>query len=166
MLETCEEFTRVILEVPVRQQFPLPPLPEPFAGGFGHSLKHPSGTLALAERLHKLNITASDGNGHSNGNGHKGVSVDSAPEVPSSYIEDLKAYDFSEIETPDFLFLETTALSLFKHAADLAARLSTPEIKVINGYSIKTNPDERLVRMAEGSARRIQIGAGYSERAW
>jgi diaminopimelate decarboxylase len=59
-----EEFTRVVLEVPVRAQFPLPPLPEPFPGGMGHSLKHPSGSLALAKRLNKLNIFNHNGNGH------------------------------------------------------------------------------------------------------
>src|SRR5918911_1560 len=63
----CEEFTRVVLEIPVRPQFPLPSLPEPFPGGIGHSLKHPSGTLALAERLHKLRVIESDGVGDSGG---------------------------------------------------------------------------------------------------
>ncbi|HEX8525623.1 ATP-grasp domain-containing protein, partial [Allosphingosinicella sp.] len=49
-----EEFTRVVLEVPVRPDYPLPPLPEPFAGAIGHSMKHPSGLPSLAERLHHL----------------------------------------------------------------------------------------------------------------
>lgn len=51
-----------MLEVPVRAQFPLSPLPEPYPGGIGHSMKHPSGTLALAERLHKLNGIECDAN--------------------------------------------------------------------------------------------------------
>lgn len=144
-----EEFTRIVLEVPVRSQFPLPPLPEPFPGGIGHSLKHPSGSLALAKRLSKLSKLKSNGNG--NGNGHKGGKETSAPAIPPSFIEDLKAYNFSEIETPAWLFLESTARSLFKRAADLASTLSTPAVKVTNGYSIKTNPDERLIRMARES---------------
>src|ERR671927_38021 len=76
--EVSEEFTRVVLEVPVRSRLPLPPLPEPFAGAVGHSLKHPSGLPALADRLHKLKPellqlaaeVGANGNGHSNGNGH------------------------------------------------------------------------------------------------
>jgi diaminopimelate decarboxylase len=140
-----EEFTRVVLEVPVRPQFPLPPLPEPFPGGIGHSLKHPSGSLALAERLTKLNIIKTNGNG----NGHKGTKPTTAPEIPASFINDLKAYTLSEMETPAWLFMETTASSLFKRASDLTTRLSTSSIKVSNGYSIKTNPDERLIRMAK-----------------
>ncbi|MBA2495351.1 MAG: hypothetical protein H0V31_11735, partial [Acidobacteria bacterium] len=42
-----EEFTRVVLEIPVRPRFPLSPLPEPLGGDIGHSLKHPSGFWAL-----------------------------------------------------------------------------------------------------------------------
>jgi diaminopimelate decarboxylase len=141
---TSEEFTRVVLEVPVRSQFPLPPLPEPFPGGIGHSLKHPSGSLALAKRLGELNVL-----NNGNGNGHKAKKETSAPEIPASFIEDLKAYSVVEMETPAWLFLESTAESLFKRASELAARLSTSEIKVSNGYSIKTNPDERLIKLAK-----------------
>jgi hypothetical protein len=52
----AQEFTRVVLEVPVRPEYPLPPLPEPYAGAIGHSMKHPSGLTSLAERLHKADI--------------------------------------------------------------------------------------------------------------
>jgi diaminopimelate decarboxylase len=150
----CEEFTRVVLEIPVRSQFPLPSLPEPYPGGIGHSMKHPSGTLALAERLHKLHIIEGDGNGNGNGNGnghHRSTSNADAPIVPSTFIDDLKTYDFAEMETPSWLFLESTAAGLFKRAADLASKLSTPQLTVTNGYSLKTNPDERLVRLAKES---------------
>ncbi|MDT5295122.1 MAG: diaminopimelate decarboxylase [Acidobacteriota bacterium] len=157
----CEEFTRVVLEVPVRSQFPLPSLPEPFPGGIGHSMKHPSGTLALAERLHKLHIIESNGNGSdngngngkSNGNGHHGSTEDvsTAPFVPPSFINDLETYDLAEMETPSWLFLESTAASLFKRASDLAGKLNTSSVAVTNAYSIKTNPDERLLRLAKDS---------------
>ncbi|HEV2915346.1 MAG TPA: ATP-grasp domain-containing protein [Pyrinomonadaceae bacterium] len=147
---TSEEFTRVVLEIPVRPQFPLPPLPEPYPGGVGHSLKHPSGTLALAERLHKLNIIEADGNGNGH-NGHGGPGAVGETVMPPSFINDLKAYDFAEVETPSWLFLESTASSLFERAGDLARRLSTPEVKVTNAYSIKTNPDERLLRLARAN---------------
>ncbi|HLL77381.1 MAG TPA: ATP-grasp domain-containing protein [Pyrinomonadaceae bacterium] len=156
-----EEFTRVVLEIPVRERFPLPPLPEPFPGAVGHSLKHPSGTLALAERLHKLEVFESGGNG-TNGNGRRNGSgangngrrapaeaaITGEPRVPQSFIDDLNAYEFAEMETPTFLYLESTAASLFERAGGLAARLSAPQVKVSNGYSIKTNPDDRLIRLA------------------
>jgi diaminopimelate decarboxylase len=154
-----EEFTRVVLELPVTAEFPLPPLAEPYPGAVGHSLKHPSGTLALAERLHKLNIMGdgggisdSDSNGHGNGdgngNGHHGATNAKAPFVPPTYLNDLKTQDFTETETPSWLYLESTAADLFKRAAALAQKLTTPTLTVTNAYSIKTNPDARLIKLA------------------
>ena len=171
----CEEFTRVVLEVPVRAQFPLPPLPEPFPGAVGHSMKHPSGTLALARRLHQLNVVepgadgnsslrssgnGANGNGRLNGNGANGsgangdgkraaaAAITGEPRVPQSFIDDLDTYDFAETETPTFLYLGSTAASLFKRAGELASKLSTPRVKVSHGYSVKTNPDDRLIKLA------------------
>jgi len=138
--EITEEFTRVVLEVPVRNEFPLPPLPEPFAGGFGHSLKHPSGLLGFANRLH-----ADEANGNGDGNGK--VKEELAT-VPASFIEDIKGVEFGDVRTPSFLFLEKTASALFERAARLSEKLSTDDIQVTNAYSMKTNPDERLVKLA------------------
>ena len=42
---TADAFTRVVLEIPVRSEFPLPPLPEPLGGAIDCSLKHPSGLI-------------------------------------------------------------------------------------------------------------------------
>jgi diaminopimelate decarboxylase len=156
-----EEFTRVVLEVPVREQYPLPPLPEPFPGAVGHSLKHPSGTLALAKRLHELHAGEPGANGNGNGNGRRNgdgangdgsrasaAAITGEPRVPQSFIDDLDAHEFAEMETPTFLYLESTASALFRRAGEMAASLSTPRVKVSNGYSIKTNPDDRLIRLA------------------
>jgi diaminopimelate decarboxylase len=178
--QASEEFTRVVLEVPVRSQLPLPPLPEPFAGAVGHSLKHPSGLPALAERLHKLKpellqLTAevsANANGHSNGNGNHGVKttaslnggangngnghssnshskaeVSCAPSVPDSFVSDLSKYEFAEVATPSWLFLDGTAAEVFGRAASLAESLTTSDVTVTNAYSIKTNPDARLIKL-------------------
>ncbi|MFL6528186.1 MAG: hypothetical protein ACJ8IQ_08815 [Chthoniobacterales bacterium] len=140
---TSEEFTRVVLEVPVRSQYPLAPLPEPYAGGVGHSMKHPSGMPVLAERLHKLHPHLMSANG-SNGASHpNGVA-----KIPPSFVRDLAAHDFAQLETPSFLFLDSTAAELFTRASAVARKLSTPETQVANGYSIKTNPDARLIKLA------------------
>jgi diaminopimelate decarboxylase len=137
----ASEFTRVVLEVPVRKEYPLPSLPEPFAGAVGHSMKHPSGLTSLAERLHKSNpelleIVADEG-----------PAADGKPEVPETFLADIASFDFAKVETPQFLYFETTAADLFRRAADRARRLSTNEVQVVSGYSIKTNPDERLIRL-------------------
>jgi len=136
-----QEFTRIVLEVPVRPEYPLPPLPEPFAGAIGHSMKHPSGLTSLAKKLHKANpemlevVTEEEG-------------PNGLPAIPDSFVEDIQSYDFDTVQTPEFLFMDKTAAGLFKRAAERARRLSTNEVQVVSGYSIKTNPDERLIRLA------------------
>jgi diaminopimelate decarboxylase len=135
------EFTRVVLEVPVRPEYPLPPLPEPFAGAIGHSMKHPSGLTSLAKKLHKANPEMLEA--VSTGEGPDGL-----PAIPDSFVEDIKSYDFDKVQTPQFLFMDSTAAGLFKRAAGRAHRLSTNEVEVVSGYSIKTNPDERLIKLA------------------
>jgi diaminopimelate decarboxylase len=145
--QVSNEFTRVVLEIPLRSQFPLPSLPEPYPGAVGHSLKHPSGTLALAERLQKLHIIED----LSNGNGHQeecGANKTVSPHIPISFVQDLGAYDPPLLDTPSWLFLRDTAASLFKRAGEIAAGLSTSAVQVTNAYSIKTNPDERLLKLA------------------
>jgi diaminopimelate decarboxylase len=138
------EFTRLVMEVPVRPEFPLPPLPEPFAGAVGHSMKHPSGLTALAAKLHKLDPdmlqVALDDNG---AEPPSGVS-----ELPATVVADIAAHDFDTIQTPQYIYLDTTAEDLFRRAAERSQRLSTPDVDVISGYSIKTNPDPRLIKLA------------------
>jgi diaminopimelate decarboxylase len=139
----AQEFTRVVLEVPVRPDYPLPALPEPFAGAVGHSMKHPSGLPSLAERLHKadpglIEIVADRED--------KGGAA--KPHVPDTFLSDISTIDLDALQTPNFLFLGGTAEALFKRAADRAHRLSTNEVQVVSGYSIKTNPDERMIRLA------------------
>jgi diaminopimelate decarboxylase len=135
------EFTRVVLEVPVKESMPLPPLPEPFAGGIGHSLKHPSGLLGFAAKLHKQEM-----NGQSESEEQQLSSQ--LPEVPETFITDLKENDLPKLPTPSFLFLESTATNIFTRAQKAAEAASTDKIKVVNAYSIKTNPDERVIRSA------------------
>jgi diaminopimelate decarboxylase len=143
-LVQSREFTRLVVEVPVRADFPLPPLPEPYAGAVGHSMKHPSGLTALAKKLHKLNPDML-------------LAIDTGPEteapsglapIPDTMAEDIGRIDLGAVETPEFLFMESTAEALFRQASDRSHRLSTNEVEVVSGYSIKTNPDARLIRLA------------------
>ena len=138
----ASEFTRVVLEVPVREDYPLPALPEPFAGAVGHSMKHPSGLTSLAERMHKAELELIEIAEPANDEPAR------APQVPKSFLADIAAYDFTEMQTPQFLYLDSTAESLFKRASERARRLSSNEVQVVSGYSIKTNPDERLIHLA------------------
>jgi diaminopimelate decarboxylase len=144
--DRAQEFTRVVMEIPVKKAIPLSPLPEPFSGGIGHSLKHPSGLLGFAEKLHKINEP-----------GHRPEETPSAtpesnyqelPVLPDTYLADMGDVNFPEISTPSFLFFERTANSLFEKAQVAATSASTNEVKITNAYSIKTNPDERMLKSA------------------
>ncbi len=104
-----EEFTRVVLEIPVRPRFPLSPLPEPLGGGVGHSLKHPSGLLGFANRMHAMNFNGHNGDGNGNGKAVK----NNLSNLPASFVEDISNVNFKQVQTPSFLFLEKTASELF-----------------------------------------------------
>jgi diaminopimelate decarboxylase len=130
-----------VLEIPVRSEFPLSPLPEPFAGKIGHSLKHPSGLLGFASRLHGFN-------GNGNGNGHKKPAENKVPVIPKSFLKDVESVDFREIQTPNWIFLEKTSAEIFGRAARLTENLNTNGVKITNAYSLKTNPDARLLQQA------------------
>jgi diaminopimelate decarboxylase len=138
------EFTRLVLEVPVKPEYPLPPLPEPYAGAVGHSMKHPSGLTALAKKLHKLNpemLVAIDA-------GAEQDAPDGLPAIPNTMMDDIRATDLDAVQTPDFLYMPSTAEDLFKKASARSHRLSTNAVEVVSGYSIKTNPDRRLIKLA------------------
>ncbi|HEX8551977.1 MAG TPA: ATP-grasp domain-containing protein [Abditibacteriaceae bacterium] len=136
-----DEFTRVVLEVPVRPEYPLPPLSEPYSGAVGHSMKHPSGLTSLAKKLHKTNPKMLEAVVDPDG-------PDGLPQVPPSFLNDINGYDFGQVQTPQFLFMNSTATGLFEKAAARARRLSTDDVEVISGYSIKTNPDDQLIKLA------------------
>ena len=141
------EFTRVVIEIPVRKNFPLSPLPEPFGGGVGHSMKHPSGLIEFAQRL-RDDQAASNALSNGNGNGHVKTVKPPAHDVPVTYLEDLAQIDFTDIETPASIFLPRTASDTFRRAAASCAVANTTGIRRLQAYSIKTNPDERLLRLA------------------
>ncbi|HVF30910.1 MAG TPA: ATP-grasp domain-containing protein [Pyrinomonadaceae bacterium] len=138
------EFTRVVIEIPVRREFPLPPLPEPFAGAVGHSMKHPSGLIEFAQRLRDERAASAVTNGSSNG--HVKTFKPAAKNIPATYLQDLATIDFTNLSTPSSLFLPVTASEMFRRAAPSAS--ISNGIRRIQAYSIKTNPDERLLRLA------------------
>ena len=138
------EFTRVVIEVPVRREFPLSPLPEPFAGGIGHSMKHPSGLIEFSQRLRDDRARTEGSNGHA---GMK----QSNDRVPSAFTSDIERIDFANLETPSSIFLPETAHRTFANAVHMNDRNGSTNIRSIQAYSIKTNPDERLLNLARES---------------
>ena len=137
---TSNEFTRVVIELPVRAEFPLSPLPEPLGGAVGHSMKHPSGLIEFAQKLrddpHKK--------AKANGNLRRPERFEA---IPESYLSDLQDVRFAELQTPAGLYFENTAKQIFSNAAEIGRSHGT-HINTRYAYSIKTNPDERLLQLA------------------
>ncbi len=138
------EFTRVVIEIPVREDFPLSPLPEPFGGAVGHSMKHPSGLIEFAQKLHRSDAQPNHSNGHSK------MITATEDDIPETYIRDLETVDFESLRTPAPLYFEQTAAEIFKRTAEIAREASV-ELHPTHAYSIKTNPDERLIRLAKAN---------------
>jgi diaminopimelate decarboxylase len=141
------EFTRVVVEIPVKREYPLSPLPEPLGGAIGHSMKHPSGLLQFAQKLHGPG-TIEPISWEKNGHDSRAKGPVDGNDIPRTFIDDLNNVDFAGLPTPASIFLPRTAERYFRNAADVAERISTSDLKVHNAYSIKTNPDERLLRLA------------------
>ncbi len=135
------EFTRCVVEVPVKKEFPLPPMPEILPGG-GFALKHPSGLLGLAKSLH--------GNAATAARDAKVVDAPSAPlpTIPAEYLTDLAHINGEAKHTPAWLYLPQTVQDGFQKTAAATIAASTPALRVRPGYSIKTNPDSRLLKTA------------------
>lgn len=164
-ISIAPEFTRVVVEIPVRDEFPLGPLAEPLPGGVGHSMKHPSGLIEFAQRLHKPKISS---------NGHAAMREHGPEPIPQSYLSDLRTFDLEGLETPASLYFEKTANRAFRDAGHLIdASRSEPRMSL--AYSIKTNPDERLLRLAKQNGllaeaispleakRAVEVGFSTSE---
>lgn len=144
----AEEFTRVVLEIPVRPSYPLPPLPEPVANQRGLSFKHPSGmpTLAKGWRSRLADMT------------HSSLVMPTSQELSDfgldnrdvpwlgQLLNDLARIDL-EMETPCWLFFDSVARYIFQTTVQLTKMSDIIEFKI--AYSVKTNPDKRLLELAK-----------------
>jgi len=126
------EFTRVVLEIPTRSGYPSAPLGTATPAAFVPHGKHPSGMPLLARRLRP----------------EREPPAAPPAELPASILEDLGRIDVGAHESPSWLFLEETAAAQFAYAAEVARTASRPNLKVGIAYSIKTNPDRRVLALA------------------
>jgi diaminopimelate decarboxylase len=133
------EFARIVIEVPVRPSYGLPP---PTVGTDGGVVvgKHPSGMPELSRRL----TSAS-------------VSVDASPRLSEHEEHEIHELMRGLAVTPAPLLLHRSTEVRWARLADVVANLgrSGPEIRL--AYSIKTNPDARLLQLARS--------AGFSAEA-
>lgn len=75
----------------------------------------------------------------------------SAPRVAEEILADVAAVAPEVEETPSFMYLPGAARRAFQHAEALSQRLSTADVRVRVAYSVKTNPDARLIELARAT---------------
>jgi diaminopimelate decarboxylase len=133
-----QQFTRLVMEVPVHIDYPLPE-PPPVDGTIPSVAKHPSGMPELWRHLRRDEI--------------RPYSV--APTLPRELIDDLEEIGPNVGPTPALHWLSRTARMGFAALAD-AARTSEG-ITVRFAYSVKTNPDSRLLELARSFGLCVEV---------
>ena len=137
------QFTRVVMEVPVRPTHPLPPVREA-NDEWRVGSKHPSGMTELARRLGE------------NGGSDEPVQRHAAPPAPALQ-RDLDDAGVQEMETPRRMILPRTARDRFAQVeAVLAAQPGGP-VELGFGYSVKTNPHPTLLSLADGAGMFAEV---------
>jgi diaminopimelate decarboxylase len=137
------QFTRVVLEIPVRPTHPLPAV-RPGVDEWQVGSKHPSGMPQLAERL-------------------RGAKADRpkrarpAGEVPAALAQDLDAAMVDALPTPRRLLLARTARERFARVAGALADAPAAGPRLNFGYSIKTNPHPSLVGLADEAGMHAEV---------
>ena len=173
-LRDSGQFSRVVVEVPVREGLRLPPRrePRPRASGHTEGSKHPSGMTALARLLER-------GETPSEWARPQDATVRDAAAAAEATPDDLvvaAALDATvpsaAVETPHAVLLEGMARTRFGQLRSLVADVGGP-LPVRAAYSIKTNPDLRLLALARANGFlaeaisqlevRSALRAGYPE---
>lgn len=73
------------------------------------------------------------------------------PQIPNEIVVDVTSAASRLDETPAWLFLPEATNRAFQRADELMRRSSTPTLRVRVAYSVKTNPDPRLLERARAS---------------
>ena len=127
--EVAQEFVRVEIEVPLlRSGDTQPHAPRPVTEGD-----------AAQWRMSATPITS------------PGAVSAAAPQIPDDIVADVASATCDLKETPAWLFLPGAARGAFLQAADLMRRYSSPQLRVQVAYSVKTNPERRLLELAHAS---------------
>jgi diaminopimelate decarboxylase len=130
----AREFTRVVVEIPVREDFPLPLSEQPqewqigAVGKYAAGLQHLAVSLAEADDQHVPKR---------------------APRISEELRADINAYVSHKTHaSPERFTCQETAAAAFRTAAERTKAASTPDCKVEIGYSVKTSPDDIYLELA------------------
>jgi diaminopimelate decarboxylase len=144
----ASQFTRVVLEIPVRAAYPLPAI-KVAHDEWQTGSKHPSGMPDLARRL---------GEARSNGAGPRRPKqrLRRPRPLPAELQRDLEETVPVGLPTPRRVLLPRAASERFARIEEAAASFSL-DLDIGFGYSIKTNPHPSLVALAEQSGMLAEV---------
>ena len=129
------QFTRIVLEVPVRNTHPLPAVRQANDHS-GVGSKHPSGMTELSRRLRENRVREDE------------------PARPGPVVVPAMASDLEEVagngaSTPRRMFLPRTSRERFAQVEAVLAAQPGGAVEVGFGYSVKTNPHPTLLALAD-----------------
>ena len=141
------QFTRVVIEIPVRGTHPLPAVKDPL-DDWKVGSKHPSGMTDLARRLAETRPVAQEPAGEARRR--------PVPEIPPALRWDLDEALAAELPTPRRILLPRSAQERF---ARVEGALGTHPagVEVGFGYSVKTNPHPSLIALAESTGMFAEV---------
>ena len=137
------QFTRVVIEVPVRATHPLPAVREAHDGGSPGS-KHPSGMTELSRRLRE------DG-------APPHAAARPGPATTAALRDDLDGAAIDALDTPRRLLLPRTARGRFARVEEAIASQAGGRVEVGFGYSVKTNPHPTLLALADAAGMFAEV---------
>jgi diaminopimelate decarboxylase len=144
------QFTRVVLEIPVRLTHPLPAV-RPALDEWHVASKHPSGMPQLAERL---GVRKED----------RGRRSRPGSLVPTTLRQDLDGAMVDALPTPRRVLLARTARARFARVEDALAGAPASGPPLNFGYSVKTNPHPSLLRLADEAGMLAEVISGAELR--
>jgi diaminopimelate decarboxylase len=150
------QFTRVVMEIPVLAEYPLPPVRDPLDDAPAGS-KHPSGMPDLARRL-------AEGRGGAvpepRADGKKQPRRPARrppPPVPAAMQWDLDEALVGELPTPRRILLPRMAQERFAQVERAISAGSGCGVELGFGYSVKTNPHPSLLALADASGMYAEV---------
>jgi len=144
----ADEFVRTVWELPRRDGFPLaePEVPEEVGPSDG---KHPSGMPQLARRVRS---------------GDRRTSV-ARPADPIAELDELDELAKVGCATPARLFLEHSARARIGRVASLLRSKNDAGVEIVLAYSMKTDPDPRVIALVRDADVWIEAISEHEVRA-
>ena len=144
------QFTRVVLEIPIRSSHPLPAV-RPALDEWHVASKHPSGMPQLAERL-------------GGDRTERRTRTRAGSPIAATLAQDLDGAMVDALPTPRRVLLARTARERFARVerALAAAPVTGPQLNF--GYSIKTNPHPALIDLADDAGMLAEVISGAELR--